>query len=216
MMKKETIKGYKAFILKDDKLTDRFGNHYELNKKYHVDGEIKFRKSGFHMCSYPEDTLRYVDAYKDDVKITKVIGSGIFNKYDDDYSGYVNMYAVSDLEILKICSRKELLDYEINNFSEIDRFISGFNLSIDEINYLIDHIKNKEKLKIAREELIRFIIINYINYFPEFIDKISINDNEIVKVFSILNGYNLDQHEKSFIKYNLGKQLEKDNIRRRK
>ena len=216
MMKNDIIKGYKAFVLKDDKLTDRFGNNYELNKKYHVDGEIKFRKSGFHMCSYPEDTLRYVDAYKDDVKITKVIGSGIFNKYDDDYSGYVNMYAVSDLEILKIYSRKELLDYEINNFSEIDRFISGFNLSIDEINYLIDHIKNKEKLKIAREELIRFIIINYINYFPEFIDKISINDNEIVKVFSILNGYNLDQHEKSFIKYNLGKQLEKDNIRRRK
>lgn len=215
-MKNNIIKGYKAFVLKDNKLTDRFGNNYELNKKYHVDGEIKFRKSGFHMCSYPEDTLRYVDAFKDDVKITKVTGSGLFNKYDDDYSGYINMYAVSDLEILKVCSRQELLDYEINNYSKIDRFINGLNLDIREINYLIDNIKNKEKLKIARAELIKFIIINYINYFPEFIDKININDDEIVKVFSILNSYSLDQKEKSFIKYNLGKKLKKDNIRRRK
>ena len=43
------MKGYKV-LLKG--LINRYGYTYELNKKYVLNGELKWRKNCFHFCTY--------------------------------------------------------------------------------------------------------------------------------------------------------------------
>ena len=60
--------GFKVF---DYGLINRYGFKYELNKTYHTDGELRFGidGNGFHMCKNIEDTLRYFDAFNDNIRI---------------------------------------------------------------------------------------------------------------------------------------------------
>ncbi len=58
--------GYKCF---NSDLTNRYGSKFEVGKTYHAKGDIKFGNNGngFHMCKNMEDTLRYFDAFNDNV-----------------------------------------------------------------------------------------------------------------------------------------------------
>ena len=141
-MEENKIIGYKAFYLVGDKLVDKFDNVYEEKETYHYDGDVIFHRSGFHMCLNPEDTLRYLDAFENEVVICEVEGSGKSHEYWDDYNEYYDMYSVEDLTIIKQLSKKDLLDIIKNKtFMKKDRFIKGMPLANCEINYLLENIR---------------------------------------------------------------------------
>ena len=82
-----------------------------------------------------EDTFRYVDAVNENVEVAKVIGSGEIVEFNDEYYGYYDMYAASDLDVIKFLSREEIIKYFLNkNCLSVRRFVSLFRLTEDEIN----------------------------------------------------------------------------------
>ena len=132
-----SLLGYKSF---KENLSDNFGNQYELNKIYTYKGEIKFGKSGFHFCTNLEDTLRYFNSFNEKVEIALIKGFKNIHYGEDTYNDFYDMYATSDMEILKVLSRKEIIDYMLktNNDIRINRFISLYKLTEEEINVLLN------------------------------------------------------------------------------
>lgn len=98
--------GYKA--LKEG-LINRYGYKYLLNKTYKLNGNLKWRENGFHFCIRPEDTLRYVDSWNDNIVVTEIEAGGELQLYEDDYYGYYDMYASSEMKILRVLSRENCL-----------------------------------------------------------------------------------------------------------
>ena len=125
------IIGYKGF---NKDFTNRYGDKFELHKIYHANGEIKWGNhgNGFHLCTNLEDCYRYVDP--EDCIMTEVIGFGNMEKYDDEYYGYYDMYVCEYLRIIRVISRKEIIDMMLNTYLERrNRFIRDFNLTEDEL-----------------------------------------------------------------------------------
>lgn len=130
------IRGYKAF----NNMSDRYGNTYELNKDYHADGKIKWQENGFHFCKNLEDVFRYYDGFDENTVVCMVEGSGIVFTYYDDYAEYYDMYVSSDIRILKILSREEIINSVLHkNIFSIQRLISGYKLTDDEINIILEN-----------------------------------------------------------------------------
>ena len=96
-----SIKGYKAF---NADLTNRYGMSFEVGKEYSVDGNAVFGNhgNGFHFCERLEDTLRYFDAINGEVSFAEVVGSGNMVEYSDEFYGYYDMYAATELKVLRI------------------------------------------------------------------------------------------------------------------
>jgi len=127
------IKGFKCF---DKNLVNHYGAQFKVGTLYLAEGAIKFglHGNGFHMCKNLEDTLRYYDAMKEEVKICEVVGSGEIAEYCDDYYGYYDMYAVSDLLITKELTREEIIQIGLGlNEVKVCRFLSLYKLSEEEI-----------------------------------------------------------------------------------
>ena len=119
------IKGYKAF----NNMMDRYGNVYEIDKEYHVAGRIKWQENGFHFCNNLEDVFRYYDGFCENTTICLVEGFGTIVTYYDDYAEYYDMYVSSDIKILKVLSREEIINEVLDkNIFAKQRFISGFKL----------------------------------------------------------------------------------------
>lgn len=138
------IRGYKCF---NKDLTNRYGKKIEVGSVYSTNGEVKFGNDGhgFHFCKNIEDTFRYFDAMNDDVCICLVKGYGKIDTYDDEYYGYYDMYASEHIEILKLLSRKEIIDIGLNLYPErAVRFVSGIKLSDDEIEMFKEKFKNND------------------------------------------------------------------------
>lgn len=138
--------GYKCF---NDDLTNRYGTKFEVGKTYHANGDIKFGNdgNGFHMCKNIEDTLRYFDAFNDNIRICLVYGFGEFNEYDDEYNGYYDMYSYEYLTILKELSREEIINYALNICEyRLKRFISLYKLNIDEIELFKSKFYNNDNI----------------------------------------------------------------------
>lgn len=127
------IRGYKAF---NEDLSNRYGSEFKTGEIYQVSGSISFgvRGNGFHFCKRLEDTLRYFDAMDDNIQIAEVIGRGSIVEYYDDYYGYYDMYVASELEVVKVLSREEIvMPYVFSkNDDRVRRFVSGFRLTFDE------------------------------------------------------------------------------------
>jgi hypothetical protein len=125
------INGYKAF---NHDMTNNYGMKFEEGKTYKKDGNISFgiKGNGFHMCKNLEDTFRYID--DDDIKVAKVLVKGTIAEGFDEYNEYFDMYSVSEIEILHIMSRKEIIEEIIKkNKLKICRFITtGFKLTDNE------------------------------------------------------------------------------------
>lgn len=127
------IKGYKVFF---ENRVNRYGKVYEEGKHYHVDGKIVFGNygNGIHFCKRMEDTFRYVDAVNEQVKVAEVVGSGEIVEFNDEYYGYYDMYAASDLDVIKFLNRKEIIEHFLKqNSLSVRRFVSLFRLTSDEI-----------------------------------------------------------------------------------
>ncbi len=127
------IVGYKAF---NNTMENRYGVKFEKNKKYSVEGKLQFGNNGngFHFCKNLEDTLRYVNAMNEEIKIALVSTDDRYLKYDDEYYGYYDMYVSSSIVIEHILTRDEILKHIMNsNILSINRFLSLFRLADDEI-----------------------------------------------------------------------------------
>ena len=126
------INGFKCF---NKGLINSYGEVFLEGGLYHMSGDIKFQKNGFHMCRNLEDTLRYFDGFNSEVDIASVQGYGVINKYSDEYNGFYDMYAVEYLKIVHILSRREIIKYVLNLPPyRVCRFVSLFKLNADEIN----------------------------------------------------------------------------------
>lgn len=145
------IKGYKAY----NNMNDRFNNSYEIGKEYYIEGPIKFKERGFHFCKNLEDVFRYYNGFDENTVICEVEGFGEIDTYNDEYYGYYDMYASSNIKIIKVLSREEIIDIIINrNIDSIKRFISGFKLTEEEELIILNKFKEE-------------IIEKYINYYQK-------------------------------------------------
>ena len=145
--------GYKSF---NADMTNRYGVKFEVGKTYKTDGPIKFGNNGngFHMCKNMEDTFRYFDSTN--ISVCKVNGLGKKKKYEDEYYGFYDMYAVEKIEILKLLKRKEILEYMLELYPErVMRFIQLFKLYDDEIVLFEDRFRENSK------------VMNYIDYYQK-------------------------------------------------
>ena len=150
-----SVKGYKAF---NANLTNRYGASFKEGEKYLVDGHAVFgnRGNGFHFCQRLEDTLRYFDAMDGDVVFAEVIGSGDIVEYSDEYYGYYDMYASTELEIIRVLSREEIINMYLSVPSpRMVRFVQGFRLNDME----------KELMKCCYNDDIN--VINAISYYQD-------------------------------------------------
>lgn len=147
-MEEVKIKGYKAF---NNDLTNRYGASFSENGKYSVSGPAVFGNdgNGFHFCERLEDTLRYFDGMNEDIKICEVIGSGNIREYYDDYYGYYDMYAATELEVVRVLPRAEILDMFGNAPGyRVVRFVQGFKLTEEELLWMkFKHIDDTEVMK---------------------------------------------------------------------
>lgn len=134
------IKGFKCFY---SGLINAFGQQLELDKKYIYKGEIKFRSSGYHLCTNLEDTLRYFDGMNKDVDICEVIGYPEYAKFEDEYYGYYDMYACQGILLKKILTRDEIIEKADNMHSvAFKRFSAGYKLTKEELDYFKNKYKN--------------------------------------------------------------------------
>ena len=142
--------GFKAFNID---MTNRYGMRFELNKTYIASGSIVWGNhgNGFHFCKNLEDTFRYFDALNSEVLIGKVIGDGTVLNVCDEYYGYYDMYVSETIQVTDIMSRHEIINYlytMVDSFSidrnKINRFISGFRLSEEEIDKLLEMLSEKD------------------------------------------------------------------------
>ena len=137
MIKDKVIHGYKSFA------SDGTNIALEIMPPgdYHYDGIIKFGSTGYHFAKNLEDTIRYSGT--NNPVIAEVIASGIISEGVDEYYGYYDIYAASDIKIVRYLTRNEILEYALNlNVSRMKRFITGFELTNEELDLFI----NKEPI----------------------------------------------------------------------
>lgn len=142
------IKGFKAF---NKDMTNRYNEEFEEGKEYTISGPLKFGNdgNGFHFCKRMEDTLRYFNAFEEEIKIAAVISNGSVVEYYDDYYGYYDMYATSSIFIEHIYTREEIINKFLKEHEySVDRFLKGFKLTKEEINLFKEkYNKNIQILK---------------------------------------------------------------------
>lgn len=128
------ITGYKAF---NKDMTNRYGTKFLIGILYTSNGIVKFKNNGFHLCKNFEDTLRYFDAFNEQINICKVSGFGNIDKYNNEYYGYLDMYAVEKLYIDKLLNRNEILEMakDLPNY-RLEKFVSLYKLTQEEIDFL--------------------------------------------------------------------------------
>ncbi len=135
----KVIHGYKSF---SSDFRNQAGEIMIPRKHYHCNGEIKYNHNGFHMAVNFEDTIAFSDKKEDgsllhDVVIAEVIGSGKIDSVSpsfSDYYGYYDLYACSDIEIIRYIPREELIEMALQLYDfKLYRFISNIYLTKEEI-----------------------------------------------------------------------------------
>lgn len=129
------IKGFKIF---NSKLQNRYGFTFEVGKKYHCDGAIKFGiyGNGFHFCKNLEDTFRYAEDPNKSL-VASVIGSGEIKESWDDYYGYYDLYCAEYLEIIRVLSREDILQMAKNMHSmQLSRLLMFLKFTEEELEEL--------------------------------------------------------------------------------
>ena len=149
------IKGYKAF--NKDK-TNRYGSPFEEGCTYTYNAAEKVRFGnfgvGFHFCTELADVFRYFPNDDDDVLVAKVTGTGKYEKYDDEYYGYYDMYVVSSITIDRFLTREEIINHILNDSEfNVKKFLATFRLN------------EKEKLLFLKKFVNNYDICRFILYF---------------------------------------------------
>ena len=145
--------GYKSL---EKGLKNRYQEQLEIGKTYVNSEKLIFGKNGYHLCKNIEDTLRYYDSFKTPITICQVKGSGLVKKYNDEYYGYYDMYAVEKLSIIRELSRKEIIETGLNLHPErAKRFLMGYKLTKEEIEKFKYQFQNYQD------------VLNVIAYYQE-------------------------------------------------
>ena len=149
------VYGYKCF---QKGLINRYGVNFKVGETYHSGGNIIFGVdgNGYHMCERLEDTLRFFDAFNEEVDICSVIGMGECVKRDDEYNDYYDMYVCEKMYVIKKLTREEIITYGLNLYEmRLMRFISSFKLTEEEIKLFRDKFKNN------------YLVSKYIDYYQD-------------------------------------------------
>lgn len=133
----------RGFKLLDEGYINEYGHVYEFNKKYHLNGDLRWNYNGFHFCTHIEDTLRYRNKEKGTFVIVEVLASGDIvdgSSVENDYYGYESGYASSEIEIVREVSREEMINIVINSnvIDRVNRLIMSIPLTEEEINLILD------------------------------------------------------------------------------
>ena len=68
-------------------------------------------------------------------------------KYDDEYYGYFDMYVCENIYVIRVISRKEIIEMAKSLYEErLCKFISTFNLTDEEANEIEKISKEKQKV----------------------------------------------------------------------
>lgn len=77
----------------------------------------------------------------------EIYGYKCFNSNGTNRYGYYGLYAAENLEIIKILTREEIIEYGLNLYPErAERFVSGLKLSDDEIELFKERYKNSYRV----------------------------------------------------------------------
>lgn len=144
-MKKEKdikIRGYKAF---KKGLINIWDKEFKVGKKYIVDPI--HQEYSYHFCEYLEDVFVFYKEF--DIQVCEVIGTGnIIKKYNEYYD--VGIIASSELEIIRIMSREEIINYFLlmtGYYSQrIENFLIRVNLTTEEVELFINKFQNNEQI----------------------------------------------------------------------
>lgn len=139
------IEGYKVF---DSNFKTFNGIPFEEGAYMHVDGDIKAGPCGghgFHLCLNFEDTFRFM---ADNPILCEVIGFGKISKeYIDEYNGYFDIYACSDIYIKRIVPREEIIQMAINLPDDrLERLIITYKMSDEEVKKILYNLDDKKKI----------------------------------------------------------------------
>lgn len=132
------IQGYKSFNIG---FTNINGKIFKQGQTYKISGQPKFgpQGNGFHFAKRFEDTIRYSDYSQNkilrDVQIAEVIGRGQIIEGSDEYNGYYDLFAATELTIKRFLNREEiLLMAQSLPVMRLQRFVSLYRLEEEEIN----------------------------------------------------------------------------------
>ena len=149
------IYGYKCFY-SDGK--NRYGKDIVIGKIYSTDKKIRYGNNGhgYHFCERLEDTFRFFTSDEsglcENICICMVRGFGEIHERLEDRvvemdDGYYGLYACQNLEIIRVLSRKEIIDYGLNLCSKrAVRFVSLLKLNSDEIEEFKDKFRNNQSV----------------------------------------------------------------------
>lgn len=130
------ISAFKAF--KGD-FSNKYGEKFELGVVYSKNpATLKFGKfgHGYHVTAKLEDTFRFFNPCLDNV-YCEVLGSGKVIKYDDYLYHSDSMYVVEKLEIIKILSREDILQFVYQaDLNEFRRYLALFPFTKEELENL--------------------------------------------------------------------------------
>lgn len=136
------ILGYKSFSYNG---YNQFGEKMIEGKNYHCSGIIKYNHNGYHMSHFFEDTIPFSDKIDEEgnekllhnILIAEVIGYGnldTVSEYYSDYYGFYDMYACSDIKILRFIPRDELINMALKlNELRMERFVKYCYLTDKEL-----------------------------------------------------------------------------------
>lgn len=165
------IVGFKCF---NSGIITKYGKKMELDKMYELPYNPQFSKTGYHMCKNMEDTLRYFDAFNNEVDICIAHGYPNIDEYRDDYYGYYDMYSCQKIVLKEILSRKEIIELADKMCNiQFTRFTQGYKLTSDELDYFMNKYKNDINM-------IRHLI--YI-YYDKNIYSQPFNESELIKKY---------------------------------
>ncbi len=151
MEEQSEVIAYKAFF---KGLTNDFDDiQYEIGKPYTTKDRLQYLSGGYHMCEQFEDCFKFYLVTETEVDLAQVRGFGNMISFDagegkyDDSLGF--MYICEKMEILKVLTRKEILELALElNELRLKQFLLFYPLTEEEIEVITDHCINKKYRKL--------------------------------------------------------------------
>lgn len=167
----EKVVGFKAF---NKGLITRQGDKFELDRLYEIKGTPVFRRQGYHMCEFLEDTLRYFDC--SNIDLCNVVGYPQIISYYDEYNGSGEIYCCQKIVLTHLMTRDEIIEEakKMYNPFRFYTFIASFPLNDDEKKYFLE--------KYLKEEWMLPNLI-YRFYDKKIFDDKNVNYKEIAKQY---------------------------------
>lgn len=119
-----------------------------VGKHFHEDGPIKFHHHGLHFCERLEDTLRYSGGISNpNILVAEVEASNELDEGEDTYYDFYDMYATSDLDVIRIIPREEIIAMYLDMYPSFrtQRFLSSYILHDDEIPLFKEKFKDSDR-----------------------------------------------------------------------